>query len=56
MEGKNVTRPFQEEGNRNPNQYRRPFQPQQILQRDRRQNEDQRVQPPLVNNFVDDEQ
>ena len=54
MEGENVVRPVQEGGNRPPNQYRRPFQPQKILQRERRNNDDQRIQPPLQNNFADD--
>ena len=54
MEGKNVVSPVQEGGNIPPNQYRRPFQPQQILQRERTNNDDQRIQPPLQNNFADD--
>lgn len=41
--------------NRNPNQFKRSFQPQQVLQFDRRNNEDQKVQP-LVNNFSKDDQ
>ena len=51
-----ATRPVQKGMKINPNQFRRPFQPQQILQRDQRENEDKRVEPPLMNNFVDDEQ
>ena len=35
--------------------FRRPFPPQQILQRDRRNLDDQRVPPPL-NNYVDENQ
>ena len=54
MEGKNVVRLVQEGGNRPPNQYRVPFQPHQILLRERRTNDDQRIQPPLQNNFADD--
>lgn len=53
MEGKNIACPTREGGNRNPNQYRRPFNPQQILQRDRRNN-DQRIYPPLQNYFSDE--
>ena len=46
MEGKNVVRPTQEGVNRPQNQYRRPFQPQQTLLRERRNNDDQRIHPP----------
>jgi chromosome segregation ATPase len=39
--------------NRNPNQFRRPFNPPQVLQRERR-NEDQPIQAPIKNeNLVD---
>jgi hypothetical protein len=41
--------------NINPMPFRRPFPPQQILQRERRNLDDQRVQPPL-NNYVDENQ
>jgi hypothetical protein len=45
--------------NINPNQFRRPFNPPQVLQRERR-NEDQPIQAPiknenLVDNFVEEE-
>ena len=53
MEGKKVNKPTQEDGNRNPIQFRRPFNPPQILQRERRNNEDQKVQPLFQNNLFD---
>ena len=37
----------------NPNPYIRPYSPPQNLKRDK-QNDDQNVQPPFGNNFVDD--
>ena len=58
---KNSNNPAQE-GERNPNQFRCPFSPRFIprktrnndIQRERRENEDQRVPPPLQNNIVDE--
>lgn len=47
IDGKNVNGPIQEGGNRHPNKFRRPFNPQQILQRDRRNHDDQKFQPLL---------
>jgi len=43
-----------EGGNRNPNYYGRNNVPQ-ILQRDRKNNEDQKIQPPFQNNFVNEQ-
>ena len=55
LENRNTGKPIQEGGNRNPTPFRRPFQPSQILQRPRKNPEDQNVQHPL-NNFVDENQ
>ena len=49
-------------GERNPNQFRHPFAPRFILrewrnnviQKERRENEDQRVPPPFQNNVADE--
>ena len=49
LENRVVVRPTHEGMNRNQVPFRRPFQPQQILQRDRRNLDDQKVQPPLDN-------
>ena len=46
MENKNQNKPSQENDNRNPDQFRRPFNPR-FLPRDRRNNEDQKIQPPF---------
>lgn len=53
VENRPAARPLPDVPNRNPMPFRRPFPPQQILQRDRRNLDDQTVQPPL-NNFVDE--
>ena len=45
--------PTQEMPNRNPNQFDHPFNPQ-YMQRDRRENEYQKIQPPLQNNLVNE--
>ena len=58
---KNSNKPTQE-GQRNPNQFRRPFVPIFIprgrrnndIRGERRENEDQRVPPPLQNNVADE--
>ena len=58
---KNSNNPAQE-GERKPNQFRHHFTPKFIprewrnnhIQRERRENEDQRVPPPLQNHVVDD--
>ena len=58
---KNSNKPAQG-GERNPNQFRHQFDPIFIprewrnneIQRERRENEDQRVPPPLQNNVVDE--
>ena len=55
FENKPATRANQNEDNRNQAPFRRPCQPQQILQRLRRNVDDQNVQPPL-NNFVEEKQ
>ena len=54
IENRVVARPPQE-GKINVHQYKRPFQSQQIMQRETRPIDDQRVQPPL-NNFVAENQ
>ena len=55
FENKPTARANQNEANRNQALFRRHFQPQQILQRPRRNADDQNVQPPL-NNFAKEEQ
>ena len=55
LENRNTGKPIQEDVNRNPLPFRRPFQPTQILQHPRKNPEDQNVQHPL-NNFVDENQ
>ena len=55
VENKRAARDNQNEVNRNQAPFKRPFQPQKILQRPRRNFDDQNVQPPL-NIFVEDEQ
>jgi hypothetical protein len=47
METKKPGRPTQEGGYKNPNQFRRPNNVPQIMQRERRNQEDQRVFPPF---------
>ena len=62
MENKNKNRPIQE-GDWNPNQFRRPFVPRFLprerrnndIQRERRDNEDQSIQPPFQNNLIRDD-
>jgi hypothetical protein len=49
-ESKQPNRDFQGAGNRNPNQFRRPNDVPQIMQRERRNVDDQRVVPPFQNN------
>ena len=51
---KNIVRTPQGGGNRTPNKYRIPFHPHQTLLRERINNDDQIIQPPLKNNLVDD--
>jgi hypothetical protein len=54
MEQKQPNRPTQEGGYRNPNQFRRPNNVPQILPRERRNQEDQKVFPPFQNNAVEE--
>ena len=61
MENKNLSRPLQEG---DPNQFRCPFVPiflprerrNNDIQRERKDNEDQRVQPPFQNNLLNEEE
>jgi hypothetical protein len=53
LEGREATRNPQDFGNRN--KFRRKNNPPQVLQRDHRNNEDQRVQAPFQNNLFDEE-
>ena len=61
MENKNLSQPLQEG---NPNQFRWPFVPRFLprerinndIQRERKDNEDQRVPPPFQNNFLNEEE
>ena len=60
MENKNLSRPVHEG---NPNQFRRPFVPRFIprerinndIKREKKENEDQRIQPPFQNNLLNEE-
>ena len=52
MDGKNQSNPMQEGGYRNPNKFRITFN-LQFMQREKRNNEDQKIQPPFQNNLVD---
>jgi hypothetical protein len=53
MEQKQPSRPAQEGGYKNPNQFRRPNNVPQILLRERKNQEDQKVFPPFQNNVVE---
>jgi len=54
MEQKQPSRPTQEGGYINPNQFRRPNNVPQILPRERKNQEDQKVLPPFQNNAVEE--
>jgi hypothetical protein len=56
MEQKQPSRPAQEGGYRNQNQFRKPNNAPQILPRERKNQEDQNVLPPFQNNAVDEEE
>jgi hypothetical protein len=56
MEQKKPSRPTQEGGYRNQNQFGRPNNAPQILPRERKNQEDQKVLPPFHNNAVDEEE
>jgi hypothetical protein len=53
-EAKQPNKPYQDVANRNTNQFRRPNNVPQIMQRERRNVEDQRVVPPFQNNEVEE--
>jgi hypothetical protein len=53
-ETKQPNRPYQDVGNRNTNQFRRSNNAPQIMQRERRNVEDQRVVPPFQNNEIEE--
>jgi hypothetical protein len=53
-ESKQPNRAFQGAGNRNQNQFRRPNDAPQIMQRERRNVDDQRVVPPFQNNQIEE--
>jgi hypothetical protein len=53
-ETKQPNRPYQDVGNKNTNQFRRSNNAPQIMQRERRNVEDQRVVPPFQNNEIED--
>ena len=55
MENRNQNRPIQQNKNQNPNQFRRPFNPR-CFPRDRRNNEDQKIQPHFHNNLVQNDE
>ena len=56
IEQKNPNRPAQEGDYRNPNQFRRPKNVPQILPRERKNQDDQKVLPPFQNNAVGEEE
>jgi hypothetical protein len=56
MEQKKPSSPAQEGGYRNQNQYRRPNNAPQILPRERKNQDDQKVLPPFQNNAVDEQE
>ena len=51
MENKNKNKLVQDNDNKNPNNFRRTFNPM-VFPRDRRNNEDQKIQPPFQNNLL----
>jgi hypothetical protein len=53
-ESKQPNKDFQGDGNRNPNQFRRPNDAPQIMQRERRNVDDQRVVPPFQGNQIEE--
>jgi hypothetical protein len=53
-ESKQPNRTFQGAGNRNQNQFRRPNDAPQVMQRERRNVDDQRVVPPFQNNQIEE--
>ena len=53
-ESKQTNKAFQGAGNRNQNQFRRPNDAPQIMQRERRNVDDQRVVPPFQNNQIEE--
>jgi hypothetical protein len=53
-ESKQPNMAFQGAGNRNPNQFRRPNDAPQIMQRERRNVDDQRVVPPFQDNQIEE--
>ena len=52
-ESKQPNRTFQGADNRNQNQFRRPNDAPQVMQRERRNDDDQRVVPPFQNNQIE---
>jgi hypothetical protein len=54
LETKQPNKHVQEGGNRNPNQFRRPQNAPQVMQRERRNQDDQRILPPFQNNAVEE--
>jgi hypothetical protein len=53
-ESKHPNKYFQGASNRNQNQFRRPNDAPQIMQRERRNVDDQRVVPPFQNNQIEE--
>ena len=53
-ESKQPNKTFQGDGNRNQNQFRRPNDAPQVMQRERRNVDDQRVVPPFQNNQIEE--
>jgi hypothetical protein len=54
LETKKPNKHIQEGGNRNPNQFKRPQNDPRVMQRERRNQEDQRILPPFQNNVVEE--
>ena len=55
MKNRNQNKHIQDSENKNPNQFRRPFNPR-FLRRDRKNNEDQKIHPPFQNNLIQDDE
>ena len=55
MENGNQNKPIQDNDNKNTNQFRRPFNPR-FFPRDRKNNEDHKIQPPFQNKLICDDE
>ena len=55
MENRNQNKLVSKNDNKNPNQFRRPFNPR-FFPRDRKNNEDHKIQPPFQNKLICDDE